>query len=45
MVTNDPQDNVDVSTDDELSDEMLGSVSGGNPQKGPVFGPLGGLDP
>jgi hypothetical protein len=28
---NDPKANVDVSADDELSDEILGDVSGGNP--------------
>jgi hypothetical protein len=28
---NDPQDNDDVTADDELLDEVLGGVSGGNP--------------
>ena len=28
-MANDPQENVDVTTDDELSDEVLGDVSGG----------------
>ena len=29
VMANDPQENVDVSADDELSDETLGYVSGG----------------
>ena len=29
-MTKDPQENGDVPVDDELSDEMLGVVSGGN---------------
>ena len=37
LIAPDPEDNVDVTVDDELSDEVLGSVGGGNPQKGPVF--------
>jgi len=28
-MTIDPQKNIDVNTDDELSDEVLGGVSGG----------------
>jgi hypothetical protein len=28
-MANDPQDDVDVTVDDELSDEVLGVVSGG----------------
>ena len=28
-MVNDPHENVDVTTDDELSDEVLGDVSGG----------------
>jgi hypothetical protein len=31
-MANDPQDDVDVTVDDELSDEVLKSVSGGNDQ-------------
>ena len=30
-MANDPQDNVDVTADDDLSDALLGLVSGGNP--------------
>jgi hypothetical protein len=29
-MANDPQDNVDATDDDELSDEVLGVVSGGS---------------
>jgi hypothetical protein len=42
-VKNDPKDNVDVTADDELSEEMLGDVSGGTTrdgQGGLVVGPL-----
>jgi hypothetical protein len=38
VMANDPQENVDVTTDDELSDEMLSGVSGGNPRNGPLGG-------
>ena len=31
LMANDPQDNVHVTVDDELSDDVLKSVSGGNP--------------
>jgi hypothetical protein len=31
-MANDPKDDVDVTVDDELSDEVLKSVSGGNDQ-------------
>ncbi len=48
---NDPQDNVDVPADDELSDEMLGYVSGGVqpgtseiPGRGMLTNPRGNLD-
>jgi hypothetical protein len=30
LMSNDPQDEVEVTVDDELSDEVLKSVSGGN---------------
>lgn len=41
-MANDPQEKVDVTADDELSNEMLSGVSGGNPgvQTGPVFVPF-----
>ena len=37
-MTNDQQDNVDVNANDELSDEMLSEVSGGNGGKGGAGG-------
>jgi hypothetical protein len=37
-MTNDPQDNVDVNADGELSDEALSEVSGGNGGKGGAGG-------
>ena len=37
-MANDPQENVDVTADDELSDEMLSGVSGGYPRSGPTGG-------
>jgi hypothetical protein len=40
-MTNDPQDNVDVTADDELSDDVLKSVSGGG--NGDYYGDVGGF--
>ena len=39
-MTNESRQDVDVTADDELSDEVLGSVVGGNPQKGPIDAPV-----